>query len=82
MSSIPTAAPGAYKVFAALDGQEFPTPSAFGDAYYRVVRRLWGTLGVAFENRDAMDWALQTGVIRRDGERVIVSIGGLVPGGR
>lgn len=76
---IPTAAPGAYKVFSELDGQEFSTPSDFGEAYYRTVRRLWGTLGVAFDNRDAVDWAIDRGVIRRDGDRVIIHVGPAAP---
>jgi hypothetical protein len=70
--SIPTAVPGAMKVFGRLDGREFQTPAAFGDAYYEAVRALWGTLGTAFDTADAVAWALEHGVIVRNGEQVAV----------
>ena len=71
---IPTAAPGAYKVFCELDGRDFPTATAFSNAYYATVRRLWGTLGMAFDNSDAVDWAIDRGVIQRDGDRVLIRV--------
>lgn len=71
--SIPTTVPGARKVFGALDGREFASPRAFSDAYYETVRSFWGSLGTAFETTDALDWAIAQGVVRREGERVIVT---------
>jgi hypothetical protein len=72
--SLPTTVPGAQKIFGALNGQEFADPAAFSDAYYRTVRQFWGSLGTAFATSDALDWALTQGVVRREGERVIVAM--------
>lgn len=79
MADAVTIAPKAYRLFEALNGCQFDSSSEFAKAFRATYARLFSGSPWRGDSADITTWGYETGVIQKDGDRLIIEVKGPRP---